>query len=163
MIEMIFSSEDVDSILEEILPTWYSDKLEIAKTISRTLDKSPNTRLVFDIKTDSVEELSFCKDLFKYSVVDFSVNEKLIESKSLKWDLDRIALMDKLIIAQGVAEAEHFPEIPIKVTLNEYIEISKDYSTPQSKEFINGVLDNIIKEKMELGEVVKFGRGLKEN
>jgi len=76
------------------------------------------------------------------------------------WDSDRIALLDSVLIKMGIAELLYFPSIPPNVTMNEYIEISKDYSTPKSNIFINGVLDKTIKDFKESGLLNKSGRGL---
>ncbi|MBQ9892806.1 MAG: hypothetical protein IJM35_06595 [Bacteroidales bacterium] len=77
-----------------------------------------------------------------------------------RWDSDRIFVTDTVLIAMGLAEAESFPEIPVKVTINEYVEISKYYSTPKSRSFVNGLLDTLIQELVAEGRVVKTGRGL---
>lgn len=77
-----------------------------------------------------------------------------------KWDKDRLVIIDTVLIICGLAEAEHFPEIPVKVTINEYVDISKYYSTPKSRSFVNGLLDGIIQSMRETGEIVKSGRGL---
>ena len=76
------------------------------------------------------------------------------------WDPDRIVRVDACLIVMGMAEAVKFPTIPIKVTINEYVEISKFYSTPNSHTFVNGLLDVILKRMQQTGEVVKEGRGL---
>ena len=76
------------------------------------------------------------------------------------WDRDRLFTTDIVLIAMGLAEAETFPEIPVKVTINEYVEISKYYSTPKSRSFVNGLLDRLIKESAAEGRVQKTGKGL---
>ena len=76
------------------------------------------------------------------------------------WDRDRLFTTDIVLIAMGLAEAETFPEIPVKVTINEYVEISKFYSTPKSRSFVNGLLDRLIKESEAEGRVHKAGKGL---
>ena len=77
-----------------------------------------------------------------------------------KWDKDRLFTIDIVLIICGLAEAQAFPEIPVKVTINEYVDISKYYSTPKSRSFVNGLLDTIIQKMKDNGEVVKAGRGL---
>jgi N utilization substance protein B len=86
----------------------------------------------------------------------------LIKEKAKNWDIDRIALMDMLVMKLAVTEAKQFKNIPTKVTMNEFIEIAKFYSTPKSKSFINGILDNLFSELTESGEISKMGRGLME-
>jgi N utilization substance protein B len=77
-----------------------------------------------------------------------------------KWDKDRLFTVDIVLIVCGLAEARTFPEIPVKVTINEYVDISKYYSTPKSRSFVNGILDGIIQQMLADGEIVKSGRGL---
>lgn len=77
-----------------------------------------------------------------------------------KWDKERLFIIDIVLIICGIAEAKAFPEIPVKVTINEYVDISKYYSTPKSRSFVNGILDNVIQEMLASGEIVKTGRGL---
>jgi len=100
--------------------------------------------------------------LFRYSILRSLENEKLIEEQAENWDLERIAIMDIIIMKMALTELMIFPSIPIKVTINEYIEISKSYSSVKSKLFINGILDKlVVKLKME-GKIRKTGRGLME-
>ena len=87
----------------------------------------------------------------------------LIEEKTQNWDFERIALIDRLILMLAVCEMTHFPSIPLKVTINEFIEVSKNYSTPKSKQFVNGVLDVIAVDLQEKGQIKKSGRGLIDN
>ena len=87
----------------------------------------------------------------------------LIAERTKNWEVDRIALSDMIMLKMAVTEVLKFDQIPVKVTLNEYIDISKDYSTPQSKVFINGVLDKIVEELRKQDKVKKTGRGLVEN
>ena len=84
-------------------------------------------------------------------------------SKLKNWDIDRLASTDVLILRMALAELTEFSSIPTKVTINEYIDIAKEYSTPKSKDFINGILDNLTKELQEKGIILKEGRGLKES
>jgi N utilization substance protein B len=100
--------------------------------------------------------------LFRYSILRSDENEKLIEEQAENWDLERIAIMDIIIMKMALTELMIFPSIPIKVTINEYIEISKSYSSIKSKLFINGILDKlVVKLKLE-GKILKTGRGLME-
>jgi len=89
--------------------------------------------------------------------------KKLVAEKTKNWEFDRIAYTDRLIIMLAVSEMMHFPSIPIKVTINEFIEVSKSYSTPKSKQFVNGVLDVIAVDLQEKGLIKKSGRGLIDN
>jgi N utilization substance protein B len=80
--------------------------------------------------------------------------------KTPNWDVDRIAEVDTIILKMAICELLHFSSIPVKVTLNEYLEIAKEYSTPKSSIFINGILDNLVKEFQASGRLQKIGRGL---
>ena len=84
----------------------------------------------------------------------------LIDKSAPKWDKERIAKTDMVLMTMALSELLHFPYIPIKVTLNEYLELAKDYSTPQSSKFINGVLDKLVKQLQSQDELVKKGRGM---
>ena len=86
--------------------------------------------------------------------------EKSISERTKNWEIERIALMDVLILKMALAELTTFPNIPVKVTINEFIDISKEYSTPKSKQFVNGVIDKLAIDYKEQGKIVKMGRGL---
>ena len=87
----------------------------------------------------------------------------MIAQKTKNWDIERLAYTDKIIISMAVTEMINFPSIPVKVSINEYIDISKTYSTPKSKQFVNGLLDVLSKELTESGQIRKSGRGLLDN
>ena len=108
------------------------------------------------------EESEFNKKLFRKAIVNNTENRKIIENYTKNWDVDRVAIMDILIMQLALTELMEFPSIPIKVTLNEYIELAKYYSTNKSSTFINGVLDRITKDFREEGKIIKAGRGLLE-
>jgi N utilization substance protein B len=90
-------------------------------------------------------------------------HEKAIAEKSSNWESDRIALSDMILMKMALTEVRSFEQIPVKVTMNEYIEIAKAYSTPKSKNFINGVLDKLFMEMKADGRIRKVGRGLLES
>ena len=106
------------------------------------------------------EDKSFLINLFRRTIVKSGEYEKLIEEKARNWEMDRIAVMDILLIKMALAELIEFPSIPIKVTLNEYIELAKMYSTPKSKIFVNGILDKLILDLKSENKIKKTGRGL---
>ncbi len=106
------------------------------------------------------EDRLFARELFKRTVLNHKEMGALISSKTQNWDFDRIALMDVIIMKMALTEILRFSEIPIKVSLNEYIELSKMYSTPKSKIFINGVLDKLVEELVQENKVNKFLKGL---
>jgi len=99
-------------------------------------------------------------NLFRKTVLKQAEYEKEISDKTPNWESDRIAEIDMILIKMSITEFINFPSIPTRVTINEYIEISKDYSTSKSSYFINGVLDKISKEFIANEKIVKIGRGL---
>ncbi len=106
------------------------------------------------------EDKKFIRELFRKTINQSEDYGKLIEAKTRNWELERIALTDILLLKMALTELIYFPSIPVKVTLNEYIEISKLFSTQKSKLFINGVLDKLVEELKGAGEIKKTGRGL---
>lgn len=117
--------------------------------------KFPNTR-----DKDISEVIDFGRTLFKKTVLKAEAYEEVIARHAKNWEMERIALMDNVIMQLALCELLEFPSIPVKVTLNEYIELSKNYSTPKSHTFINGILDNIVDELNKEKKIVKKGRGL---
>lgn len=111
---------------------------------------------------DVNEDLLFVKKLFRETVLNAAKYEGIIADKTPNWERERIAVMDMLILKMALAELIYFPFIPVKVSLNEYIDISKYFSTPRSRVFVNGILDKLIQDLKESGEIVKEGRGLVE-
>ncbi len=109
---------------------------------------------------DEEDELDFVKQLMRKTVAFDKENEQLIDELTSNWELDRIAKMDIILMKMAITELQIFSSIPTKVTLNEYIEISKFYSTPKSNGFINGVLDKAIQRLSDEGKIKKVGRGL---
>ncbi len=106
------------------------------------------------------DDKEFAKDLFKKTVLNEKDLAKKFANKTPNWDADRIAEIDTIILKMAVCEFIKFPSIPVKVTLNEYLELAKEYSTPKSSVFINGILDSIVKDLEASKTLVKTGRGL---
>jgi N utilization substance protein B len=111
-------------------------------------------------KTD--EDREFAVDLLRAVIRNYQQYEPLIEDNLTNWDMERVALLDKLILMMAVNELVEFPSIPIKVTFDEYLELAKYYSTAKSSIFINGLLDKISTDLQTEGKIAKFGRGLLE-
>lgn len=109
---------------------------------------------------DSSEAYNFVIKLINEIVLNRSKIEELIKSKLNNWEYDKISVIDKILLEIGTAELLFFPEIPPKVTINEAIEIAKQYSTAQSGKFVNGILDAILNELKLNGQLIKTGRGL---
>jgi N utilization substance protein B len=164
LITILFSqSEDLSSNLEEQSIYWNDDMEYVTAMIEKTLkkfkvDSNENTALMPLYKNEEDEE--FVKLLFRKSVINQKKTSDLIDKNTTNWEVERIALMDILVMQLAITEIIEFNEIPVKVTLNEYIEIAKYYCTSKSSTFVNGILDNIVKEIREEGLLKKMGRGL---
>jgi N utilization substance protein B len=120
------------------------------------------TLLKDENQSEGSEDMQFVRHLYRKTLINSDEFNKVISERASNWDLERIAVMDTILLKMAINELIEFPSIPIKVTLNEYIELSKEYSSPKSKIFINGVLDKLITEYKELGIIKKSGRGLME-
>jgi len=106
------------------------------------------------------QDREFAKDLFKTVIVNDERFDEIMKPKVKNWDMDRLATIDKILIKMALAEVLEMPTIPVKVSLNEYIELSKYFSTPKSKIFINGILDKVVADLKDKGDIKKQGRGL---
>ena len=161
--ELFSNSEELQSSLEEQSIYWNDDMEYISAMIEKTLkkfktDSGENVPLMPLYKNEEDEE--FVKILFRKAILHSKKCSELIDKNTTNWEVDRIALMDILVMQLAITEILEFPEIPVKVTLNEYIEIAKYYCTSKSSTFVNGILDNVVKEIREKGLFNKFGRGL---
>lgn len=124
--------------------------------------KLPSLFKMGDESGEEDEDRKYMLKLFRHAILRSEDYEKLIEEQAVNWELDRIAIMDMIILKMALTELMIFPSIPIKVTINEYIEISKSYSSVKSKLFINGILDKLVVKLKNEGKIVKMGRGLME-
>ncbi|MFV0365447.1 MAG: transcription antitermination factor NusB [Mangrovibacterium sp.] len=162
--DIILPSEDLEETLEEQSVYWNDDLSFVGSMIIRTWNKNlketsdANTSLMPMFKDE--EDRKFATDLYRKVVLNHDELKEIVQKYTKNWDVDRLALIDMLIMEMAICEFVHFTSIPTKVTLNEYIELSKYYSTQKSKTFINGVLDKILKTMKETGEIKKAGRGL---
>lgn len=155
-------SEILESALDEMSILWNDDLGFALIMVTRTLSnmRASHTDVKVLPKFKSIEDLDFARELFAKAAVNFDNYQEEIEKYTRNWDVERIAFMDNLIMATAVAELVTFPSIPVKVTLDEYIEIAKYYSTHGSSTFINGILDKIVASFTEKGKINKSGRGL---
>jgi N utilization substance protein B len=112
---------------------------------------------------DPEGDKAFVTDLFCKSILHNDMYNKLIEKNTANWELERIATVDILLMKMALTEVLHLSNIPVKVSINEYIDLAKEYSSPQSGRFINGVLDKMVIELKTEGKIQKTGRGLLEN
>ncbi|REJ82396.1 MAG: transcription antitermination factor NusB [Bacteroidetes bacterium] len=145
--ENIFWPEDLDFICHIII------------RMIRSYYDSGDMKLM-PLYKDEEDDKSFVKTLFSKTILHNPEYENAISERTKNWEVERIALMDILILKMALAELVHFPGIPVKVTINEYIDISKEYSTPKSKQFVNGVIDKLAIDYKEQGKIQKSGRGL---
>lgn len=161
----IADDDEVEHYLEEQNMHWPGDlNMAVAPAMIRTLesgreDKNPELAPLFK---DTDEDRRFVIDLYRKAIIENDNYEKRIAEKTTNWEVDRIALMDVILMKMALVELQYFQSIPVKVTLNEYIEVSKTYSTPRSKQFINGILDKLVADFKAEGILVKSGRGLME-
>lgn len=159
----ILVSEDLYSVLEEKSIYW-NDDVEfvismITKTLKRFNELSDSTQALMPMFKDQ-EDKDFAKELLRKSIINHNELRELIKEHSKNWDVERIAFMDILIMQLALSEFLYFPTIPTKVSLNEYIELSKFYSTEKSRNFINGILDKTLKDLKRSEKINKAGRGL---
>ncbi len=150
------------SHMEELDLYWIENKNILKGMIKKTIrdiEDSDKNNLI-DLSENWDDDKSFIRELFNNTIETERETLTLISDKAKNWESDRLALTDRIILNMGLAEIMHFTNIPIKVSINEYIDISKSYSTPKSKQFINGLLDKISKELLDRGEIRKSGRGL---
>ena len=150
-------------LYEEKEMHWADDldaaQMMVDKTIKKfSVESDETSSLRKLIKDDS--DLLFAETLFRKSILNNDDYEILIKDKAKNWEMDRIAMIDIILMKQAMSELLNFNEIPVKVTLNEYIDIAKEYSTPKSGVFINGILDKLTVELVKDGTIRKIGRGL---
>ena len=155
---IIFNNNELDQVLEDQSLYWNDDKeivdTFVLKTIKRFEEENgADQPLLPEFKDD--EDQDFARRLFRRSILNAEYYRHLISENTRNWDLDRVALMDIIIMQIALAEILSFPNIPISVTFNEYVEIAKLYSTPKSGSFINGTLDGIVKALKEENKLTK--------
>lgn len=156
--DYILKNELVHHIFEERSIYWVDDLPFIAAIIFGDIkeDKSMDTQGAFKDSSDK----EFALKLFRNTINNNSDYEEIIVKFARNWELDRIAKMDQLFLKMAFSEILSMPDLPVKVSMNEYIEISKYYSTAKSKLFVNGLLDNFVKTYARDGKIKKIGRGL---
>lgn len=157
----IENSESLKNFIEENSIYWIGDFSFICHVVIKTIKDFYQTKKlelvpVFKDEDDRV----FVRELFAKTILHDKEYEEAISSKTQNWEVERIALIDMILLKMSMAEMIAFPGIPVKVTINEYIDISKDYSTPKSRQFINGIIDKLADEYKKAGKIVKTGRGL---
>ena len=157
-------NELFNDLMEDIFATWSDDKSVVIGSVKKTLKELPSDEVDFFEKyrpSDStVNEFGF--QLFELTHQSDDEFLEVIKSTLKNWDSERLAVIDMILLKMAICELLHFETIPTKVTINEYVDIARMYSTAKSKEFINGVLDKCMKSLQENGRINKQGRGLEE-
>lgn len=159
--EIIVPNEKLYDYLEDTKMTWIDDiPLVNTEIIKQLKGLKENSEIRMPRLFKDVDDKDFAKNLFRKTVL----NEKELAHKYIdktpNWDTERIAEIDTIILKMAICEFLKFPSIPAKVTINEYLEVAKEYSTPKSSIFINGILDNLVKEFQSNNTLLKTGRGL---
>lgn len=161
--EIIAPNDKLYDYIEDKNLTWLDDLPTVNTTLVKLLRKAKITSSenhFIPILYKDVDDKQFAIDLFNKTILNKIQINKEIEERTKNWDTERIAYIDYVLLQMAVSEVQNFPSIPVKVTINEYLEIAKEYSTPKSNIFINGILDRIVKEYQKEGKLNKIGRGL---
>lgn len=152
----IFENEELDAILEEQSLYWNDDKAIVDTFVIKTIKKFVQSegsaqKLLPEYK--DLDDMEYARKLLRATIANAQEYRELMSSSSKNWEMSRLAFMDVVIMQTALAELLVFDDIPASVTLNEYVEIAKYYSTPKSSSFVNGVLDNIVKKLRQEGKL----------
>ena len=156
----ICNLEKLHHFFDEKSIYWQDDLDHVSSMILKTLKSITEDQELEILPLWKEDEYEFTQNLFRKAVLQKEENDAVLQTYSKNWEKERLATMDSLLMNLAMTEALEFSSIPIKVTLNEYIEISKFYSTPKSNSFINGILDRIFEDYKKDGKLIKRGRGL---
>jgi N utilization substance protein B len=165
ILKKVFSSaKDFEHHLEELFINYDDDNSLILHILGKYVDTfDPNVKNnFFQSMVIWEEEKKFALDLLARTIQHNEELSAYIEPSLKNWEMDRVAILDLILMKMAVCELKYFPTIPVKVSINEYIDISKLYSTPKSKDFVNGVLDKVKNKMKDNSEIKKHGRGLME-
>ncbi len=161
--EIIAPNERLYEYLEDTRLSWIDDFAMINTLIVKELNNISYKNQYYNFPTRVYKDIAdkeYAQQLFRKTVLNDQTLLEAFEYKTPNWDTERIAEVDMILIKMAIAELLYFPSIPTKVTINEYVEIAKEYCTPNSSIFINGVLDTLVKEYTQTGKIEKIGRGL---
>jgi transcription antitermination protein NusB len=164
--KLILAGGPISDYLEEENIRWAEDKDIIKGLADKTIksfDPATNKIELQKLSLDWDDDREFIKTLFTNTVNLEHHHKELIAKNTKNWEVDRLPLTDRITLEMAIAELISFSNIPVKVSINEYIELTKEYSTPNSRQFINGILDVIAKELKTAGAIRKSGRGLIDN
>ena len=155
---ILCNNDDIDEVLEEHSLYWNDDKVVVDTFVIKTIrqfDESKGGKQPLLPKFKSDDDQKFAVMLFRAAIKNDEYYHLLISAQTYNWDIERIARMDLIIMQIALAEIINFPEIPVVVSINEYVELAKLYSTPRSGAYINGILDTIVKQLQKEGIVTK--------
>jgi N utilization substance protein B len=159
----LLKEEVFEETMDDHFPTWEDDKSLIVGAMKKTIKALPESPELFrTFRPDYEAGVEFGENLLVQVIDQDEEFEKIIEPSLENWEMDRVANIDMILLKMAICEFLSFPSIPTKVTLNEYVELSKIYSTDKSKDFINGILDKLLKDLGEKGAIKKSGRGLED-
>jgi len=163
---LVFKQELLRNYFEEADLNWVENgdiiKSMLSKTM-KTMEQEGDEVELLTLSMNWEDDREFFIQLYRHTLENDEHYERLIVEKVQNWDAERVAIVDKILLKMAISEMVSFPSIPVKVTINEYIELSKLYSTPKSRQFVNGVLDVIAIDLVNTGTVRKSGRGLIDN
>jgi N utilization substance protein B len=164
--KVILKSSLAEQVFEDKFIVWPVDKdvlqALIAKTFKNFAFDEPAKNKLAEVTGNWEEDREFIVNLFEKNIRYDKDYQKMISDKTQNWEPERIAMMDTLLMKMAITEFINFTSVPVKVTINEYLEISKEFSTPKSNSFLNGILDKILIELKSQNKVNKIGRGLIE-
>ncbi|HZB14948.1 MAG TPA: transcription antitermination factor NusB [Chryseolinea sp.] len=165
--KIILGKTVINEYFEEEVQRWAEDKEIVKGLVEKTIKShDPEAKGSLTLHTLSVnwdDDKEFIEKLYSKGSQLEEKYKALIANNTRNWEVDRLPLTDRIILEMAIAELVIFPNIPVKVSINEYIELAKNYSTPKSRQFINGILDVMAKELKTAGDVKKSGRGLIDN
>ncbi|HLS94454.1 NusB antitermination factor [Sphingobacterium allocomposti] len=164
--KIVLKSPDIEQVFEAKFINWPVDRevlqAMVAKTFKNFSSESPAQNKLAELTPNWEEDTEFITELLKQTIRYGNEYQELISAKTKNWEADRIALVDNLLMRMAICELVNFPTIPVKVTINEYIELSKAFSTSKSNTFINGILDKILADLTQQRRIQKQGRGLRD-
>jgi len=159
--EIIAPNEKLAEYYEDSSISWVDDIPFVNTWIIRVLNKqSAKNEFFLGSLYKNVEDEEFVSQLLKKVMLHHHKFDEVIKNNTPNWETDRIADIDLILIKMGIVEFVEFPSVPVRVTINEYIELAKDYSTQKSSYFINGILDKVSRQFLDEKRIVKVGRGL---
>jgi len=164
--ELLLKDKALEVFFEDYDLDWPENKSIVKNMVLKTIknaQESDAELALMELSSNWEEDKEFFTELYDSTLANDKQLEEIVHKKLKNWDLERLAMIDRILLKMALSEMIHFSSIPVKVTINEYIELSKLYSTPKSKQFVNGILDSTSAELVESGVIKKSGRGLIDN